>query len=118
MTETRPKYLSKKTIVDGITFDSAKEARRYSELKVLERAGKIEALELQKPFVLCGSVVLNGRRKPALRYIADFCYRALEDGDFYRVVEDVKSPATRKLPAYRIKVHLLKAIHDIAVIEV
>ena len=71
MTETKPKYIvskyrNVKTTVNGITYDSAKEARRHQELLLLERAGKIEALERQKPFVLCGSVLLDGRRKPAM----------------------------------------------------
>ena len=122
MTETKPKYkVSKyrnvKTTVDGITYDSAKEARRHQELLLLERAGKIQALERQKPFVLCGSVVLGGRRKPALRYFADFCYRVCDNGDYYRIVEDTKSPITRKDPLYRAKKHMMKAIHDIEITE-
>jgi dsDNA-binding SOS-regulon protein len=42
------KYLNKKTEIDGITFASKKEAKRYSELKLLEKAKKIEDLQLQK----------------------------------------------------------------------
>jgi Protein of unknown function (DUF1064) len=112
------KYKNIKTIMDGIKFDSLKESRRYAELKLLEKAGEIEALELQKPFVLCGSVVLNGRRKPPVKYIADFCYRVQDKGEYYQFVEDVKSARTRKLPVYRLKIHLLKSIHDITVIEI
>ena len=44
------KYFNKKITVDGIKFDSKKEANRYNELKLLKRAGLIEELELQKTF--------------------------------------------------------------------
>ena len=123
MTETKPKYkVSKyrnvKTTVNGITYDSAKEATRHQELLLLERAGKIEALERQKPFVLIGSVFIDGRRKPPIRYYADFCYRVHDGGDYYRVVEDTKSSITRKNPMYRAKKHMMKAIHDIEITEV
>ena len=46
------KFNARKTVVDGITFDSKKEANRYRELKLLERAGKICCLRLQVPFEL------------------------------------------------------------------
>ena len=123
MAETKPKYIASKyrnvkTTVNGMTYDSAKEARRHQELLLLERAGKIEALERQKPFVLVGSVFLDGRRKPPIRYYADFCYRVCDNGDYYRVVEDTKSPITRKDPLYRAKKHMMKAIHDIEITEV
>ncbi|MGP1544162.1 MAG: DUF1064 domain-containing protein [Candidatus Fimenecus sp.] len=82
------KYGNKKTVVDGITFDSKKEARRYCELKLLEKCKKIEDLKLQQPFELLptqknatGKVI---HRK--VNYIADFTYT--EDGKF--IVEDVK----------------------------
>ena len=45
-----PKYRNIKTVVDGITFDSAKEARRYGELKLLEKSGRISGLEVQPAF--------------------------------------------------------------------
>lgn len=112
------KHKNIKTVVDNITFDSKKEAARYCELKLLHKAGKITNLELQKPFVVCGSVVINGRRKPAAKYIADFVYLMEENGEWYRIVEDVKSPHTRNMPVYRLKIHLLKAIHDINVVEI
>lgn len=110
----RLKYKNCKTTVDGITFDSAKESRRYTELKLLEKAGEISELTLQPVFELAPSVTLSGRKKPALKYIADFSYK--EAG--YLVVEDVKSPMTRQLPAYRIKLHLLKHIYGLEVEEI
>src|SRR5574344_1314908 len=52
------KYRSKRTVVDGITFDSKKEANRYCELKLLEKSGEIKNLELQKKFVLIPAVII------------------------------------------------------------
>jgi hypothetical protein len=101
------KFRNRKTVVDGLTFDSAKEARRWSELRLLERAGQITDLVRQEPIRL----EVNG--KLVCKFIPDFCY--VENGQ--KVVEDVKSPATRKLPAYRIKVKLLEALTRIRVRE-
>lgn len=105
------KYGNRKTIVDGITFDSKAEAKRYSVLKLLERAGEITDLQRQVKFELAPPVRLGGRGRPALRYIADFVYQ--QDGQ--QVVEDVKGVITA---AFRIKRHLMKAIHGIEIREV
>ena len=96
------------TEVDGLKFDSRKEARRYSELRLLERSGRISALTLQPAFPLD----VNGY--PICRYVADFAY--VEAGA--RVVEDVKSAITRKHPVYRLKVKLMRACLGIEVREV
>ena len=92
------KYKSKKTIVDGIEFDSRKEANRYCELKLLQRAGKIQNLELQKAFELIpaqreriinpksGEVKKGKVIERAVTYVADFVYT--ENGRI--IVEDVK----------------------------
>ncbi len=95
-----------------MTFDSQKELRRFNELKLLERANEISHLEHQKVFELAPSVVLSGRKKPALRYVADFAYFDKKRG---YVVEDVKSLATAKLSAFVIKRHLMKSVHGIEV---
>ena len=110
------KYNNRKVELDGFTFDSQKEARRYSELKLLVRVGQISALELQKSFVLAESVKFNNepRAKPDIRYVADFAY--MENG--VMIVEDVKSKATKSLPVYRIKKHLMKSVHDIEIQEI
>lgn len=110
------KYNNRKVELDGFTFDSQKEARRYSELKLLVRVGEISELELQKSFVLAESVKFNNepRSKPAIRYVADFAY--MENG--VMIVEDVKSKATKSLPVYRMKKHLMKSIHDIEIQEI
>ena len=77
----RRKYGNRKVVVDGMTFDSAKEANRYSDLKLLQKSGDIAELETQ-PF---WDIAINGMK--ICRYRADFRY--LEDGE--RVVEDVKT---------------------------
>jgi hypothetical protein len=106
---TRPlKFRNKPVTVDGIRFDSKAEARRYGELKLLERTGKISDLKLQDTFDLPvnGVVVCS--------YRADFTY--VEDDNL--VVEDVKSAATSKNPVYRIKKKLMKVVHGIDIREV
>lgn len=105
----RQKFSNIKTEVDGLKFASRKEARRYGELKLLEKAGEISGLEIQPKFPM----VVNGQL--VCTYVADFAYRS-KAAD--RVVEDVKSPATRAHPVYRIKAKLLKAVHGLDVVEV
>lgn len=96
----RNKYGNIKTVLDGIKFDSKKEANRYAELKLLEKAGLITDLELQKVFVLQPSYIDKfGKKERPIKYIADFVYT--ENGK--QVIEDVKSEATRKNKDYRIK---------------
>ena len=112
----KSKFKNKKVELDGLTFDSKKEARRYNELKLLERVGYISGLELQKSFVLAESVKFENepRAKPAVRYVADFVY--IENGKM--IVEDVKSSATKSLPVYRLKKHLMKSVHGIDIKEI
>lgn len=104
------KYGNKKMMIDGITFDSQKEGARYLQLKTLERAGKISKFELQKVFELCPAVTIQGKKKRALTYRADFCYE--ENGQV--VVEDVKGMVT---DVYKIKRHLMKHLFGIDVRE-
>ena len=110
------KYRNTKTVLDGITFDSKREAARYQELKALAARGVIEDFRHQAPFVLAPGVRFSDekRAKPALRYVADFSYRL--DGRL--VVEDVKSAVTAGAAAYRIKRHLMLSVHGIEVKEV
>lgn len=124
----KSKYGNKKTVVDGITFDSVHEAERYTELKMLERAGKISDLELQREFMLIpvqreqtDDVYTKGpnkgRRKPGrvierkCSYIADFTYRS--GNDF--VVEDAKGMRTKE---YVIKRKLMLMLYGIRIREV
>lgn len=86
------KYNAKKTTVDGIKFDSKREATRYLDLKLMERAGLIEDLELQPKFLLQIGFTLDGKTYREISYIADFKYHDLEKDEW--VVEDVKSKGT------------------------
>ena len=79
-------------LVDGIKFDSIREAERYQELKLLEEAGEISHLELQPIVVLQDKFIYQGRMIRAITYRADFAYfdRAVNRG----VIEDVKGTET------------------------
>lgn len=106
------KYKNKKVTCNGIKFDSKKEASRYSELLLLERAGAITNLELQVPFELIPSQKINGKVvERACKYVADFCYT--ENGQ--KVVEDTKGFKTAE---YIIKRKLMLYIHGIRIKEV
>jgi hypothetical protein len=108
-TARRPKYLNVKTTgADGIVHDAKGECERWEELKLMERAGAIRHLRRQVPFAMVVSGVL------VCTYIADFVY---EDGAA-TIVEDHKSPVTRKLAAFSIKRKLMQAIHGIQIREV
>lgn len=118
------KYNSSKHIVDGIEFDSKKEANRYQELKLLQRVGKISDLELQKEFELIptqrepstfgkrGGEKLGDVIERKCSYYADFCYKD-EKGN--TVVEDTKG---MKLSDYKIKRKLMLYIHGIRIKEI
>lgn len=119
------KYHSKKITIDGNTFDSRKEAKRWQELSLLQRAGAITDLQRQVEFELIPAQrepdtigVRGGVRKGktiefAVKYVADFVYR--ENGK--TVVEDVKSPAT-KTKDYIIKRKLMLWVHGIKINEI
>jgi len=120
------KYHNSPKVVDGIQFDSTKEARRYTELKLMQKAGMISGLELQKKYVLIPTQrepdtigARGGRHRGKViekecSYYADFAYY---DKNGEQVVEDVKSLAT-KTPQYAIKRKLMLYIHGIRVHEV
>ena len=84
------KYRNKKTIIDGIEFDSKKEANRYCELKLLEKAKEIEDLKLQPKFILQEGFKKDGVTYRPITYKADFSY--IYKGRI--VVEDVKGVET------------------------
>jgi hypothetical protein len=105
------KYGNIKTITsDGIKHDSRKEANRWCELKLLERAGKISGLQRQVKFELIPKQ--DGER--AVFYVADFMY--IEGNKF--IVEDVKSEATKKKESYIIKRKLMQYVHGIKIKEI
>lgn len=122
------KYGNKKYTVDGITFDSMREAHRYQELKAMQKAGIIQDLRLQVKFVLIpvqreesAEVYKSGKNKgkPKLgkvlerecSYIADFVY--LENGVL--VVEDAKGMRTKD---YILKRKMMLFFHGIKIKEV
>ena len=108
------KYRNQKVQVDGITFDSKKEAARWAELKLLERAGEISFLERQPSFVLIPKQTRDGKLvERQLVYKADFSYQDNKTGE--TVVEDVKGFKTRE---YLIKRKLLLWEYGISVKEV
>lgn len=96
----KSKYGAVKTQIDGHTFDSKKESKRFQELKLLERAGKIKDLKLQPKFELQPSFIKNGKLYHSINYIADFSY--FDVNKRTTIVEDVKSEAT-KTKVYEIK---------------
>ena len=122
MNWSRSKYKAVKTTIDGITFDSKKEAKRYTELKLLEKAGHITHLELQPEY----QITINGAK--ICKYKADFRYftvRQENNEQYYnskgewqtptmtgdkegQIVEDVKG---FKTPIYRLKKKLVEACY-------
>ena len=104
------KYNAKKTVVDGIEFDSAKEAKRYTKLRALEEAGKIQRLRLQVPFELVPSFECDGVKYRDMKYVADFVY--YRDGK--QIVEDCKGVKTAE---YKLKKKLMAFINHINIEE-
>lgn len=98
------KYNNKKVIVEDYVFDSIQESRRYKELKLLERAGEIQNLELQPHFLLQDSFRKNGKTFRKIEYIADFKY--IENGK--TIVEDVKGIQTE---VFKIKHKIFEKIY-------
>lgn len=86
------KYRAQPVIVDGIRFDSKREAARYGELVLLARAGQIRALDVHPVFVLQDKFTRpDGKRVRAIKYEGDFAY--VENGK--QVVEDTKGVETQ-----------------------
>lgn len=117
------KYGNRKTTVDGIVFDSRKEARRYVDLSLLLRAGEISDLRRQVKYVLIPAQREPPdpkKKKPVLgkvverecSYFADFVYQA-KDGT--TVVEDTKGLRTKD---YIIKRKLMLYVYGIRIVEV
>ena len=103
----KSKYHSKKVVLDGIEFDSKKEADRYVQLLLMQRGGDIVGLKVHPRFELA----INHMKICA--YEADFSY--FDKRCLKQIVEDTKGYRTR---AYRIKKKLMLAIHGIDVKEV
>lgn len=113
----RHKYHAKPTVIDGVRFASQKEARRYQELKILERAGKIQDLRLQPEYPLhVVKIYRNGwpiEIATVAKYIGDFEYTDCQTGEI--ITEDVKGMRTS---VYALKRKLVAAIHGITIAEI
>lgn len=97
---TRHKFNAQPTEVDGIRFASKREARYYGLLKIRERQGEIERLELQPKY----EITVNGKR--ICTYIADFRFNDLTHKK--RRVIDVKGCKTQ---VYKLKKKLVEALY-------
>lgn len=107
------KYHNKKVEYDGYTFDSIREKNYYIKLKLLEKAGKIKELELQKEYELQPSFKLNNKTSRKITYRADFTYKTTEDDKLH--VIDVKGFRT---DVYRLKKKLFEYKYRIKIEEI
>lgn len=107
------KYHNKKVKYDGYTFDSIREKNYYIKLKLLEKAGKIKELELQKEYELQPSFKLNNKTSRKITYRADFTYKTTEDDKLH--VIDVKGFRT---DVYRLKKKLFEYKYKIEIEEI
>lgn len=106
------KYGNQPIVVDGFRFDSIREATRWQQLRLMERAGKIERLRRQVPFELIPSQRVDGKVvERAVKYIADFVYYQND----VMIVEDAKGNITKD---YVIKRKLLLWRYGIRIKEV
>lgn len=102
------KYHNKRITVDGLTFDSVKEASRWQELKLMERAGEITGLNRQ----LRIEIIPKTKLYRACYYVADFVYFDKRTGK--TVYEDTKGMRTE---VYKLKRKLLYWRHGIEIKE-
>ena len=121
-TQKRSKYGNRKVVMDGIKFDSEREAARFGELKVLRAMGKIRNLRLQANFTLVeGYTTIEGERIKPMVYRADFTYERATEPDIAGVVhwlpevEDAKGMHTQ---TYELKKKLMQDKYGITIREV
>lgn len=107
------KYHNRKVIYDGYTFDSIKEKNYYIKLKILEKAGEITELELQKEFELQPKYKLNNKTTRRITYKADFTYKTTKDDKLH--VVDVKGFRT---DVYRLKKKIFEYKYGIEIEEI
>lgn len=108
------KYRNKPCEVGAERYRSQRERDRHQALLLLQKAGRIAGLVREVQFELAPGVLIQGekRKRPALRYVADFVYSDVQLGRV--VVEDAKGMQT---PVYRLKKHLMATIRGIHVQE-
>lgn len=108
------KYGARKTVFQGIAFDSQKEAQRYAELSLLQRGKAISDLRRQVKFELLPAQKIGGKlAERAVNYVADFTYVDKKTGEF--VVEDTKGVKTKD---YILKRKMMLYFHGIQIREV
>lgn len=100
----RNKYGAIHADADGVRFQSIFERGHYHDLKMREAAGEIRNLDLQVAYPL----TVNGQL--VCTFIADFVYEEKRGAVWHEVIEDTKSPPTRRTRGYRIKFKLMKAL--------
>ena len=106
----KSKYGNKKVMCDGIKFDSAKERNYYLKFKIMEEAGIIKDLEIQKKFILQKGYTINDKKRREISYYADFCYISTKDDKLH--VVDIKGFRTdvyklkKKLFEYKYKIEI------------
>lgn len=108
----KSKFHAQKTVLDGIKFDSKKEANRYAELKLMERAGLIKGLQRQVRFELIPSFDVDGKHYRPTTYVADFVYTDVKSGK--QVVEDCKGFRT---DIYRLKAKMFAHKFGASILE-
>lgn len=106
------KYRNKPQQVGKEKYRSKKEMIRHQELMLLERAKQILHLQREVPYVLAPGCVIQGRKRPEMRYYADFIY--LDNDTGKTIIEDAKGMRTE---GYRLKRHLMKTVHGIDILE-
>ena len=110
----KSKYKARKTVVEGIVFDSLKEAERFKFLKALERSGQIKDLVLQKEYELIPKQRdENGKTIRKCSYFADFTYFDNRTGNV--IVEDVKGMKTE---VYKLKSKLMLYRYGVTITEI
>ena len=105
LTDRRSKYNNQKTVVDGIEFDSKKEAEYYCQLKLLKKAGEIKDIGLQPRFELQPAFEKNGVKYRPITYIADF---VITNNDGTTEIVDVKGVETQ---VFKIKQKLFEYMY-------
>jgi len=113
MRKYKMKYKNQKIMIDGIKFDSKREAEYFLYLKQLQKDGLISDLELQPKFELQPHFKFNGKMVRAINYIADFRYYDVKKGEY--VVVDVKG---MKTDVYKLKKKLFEYKYNTEIVEV
>ena len=110
--KTGNKWKNKPTTVNGIKFQSKKEARRYQELKQMEEDDRISGLVLQPRFLLQeGFVTPQGKKIRPIHYHADFMYKMYQKGILYAIIEDVKGNKNVTTAEFKLKWKMVQYVY-------